>query len=262
MNMDKLRCIVLEDEDDIREWLIKKLRQFPELEIVGEATHIDDAYRLIVATQPDVAFMDIQLIGGDAFTLLSRLKENGVPIPYIVMATGYPEYVLTALNDYRYYIVQYLVKPFVEDWRTKIRKSIDALIAAKLKDSTTINPPTSIKPDIEEEKSDNIFIQHKGNLLRLEFAKIDYLEAGGGGETIIVMNQDSNYQVSIPLSKFMELLPPSFVRISKFNIINTDRIVSINRGDRTVEIRGQNKNKSLGISKIYYPDFIKNLPIS
>ncbi|MBK8564424.1 MAG: hypothetical protein IPN76_14080 [Saprospiraceae bacterium] len=89
MNTLKLRCIVLEDEDDIRNWLVKKLQQFPELEFVGEAATIDEAFRLIASTKPDAAFMDVKLIGGDAFTLLSRFQANGLLIPYIVMATGY-----------------------------------------------------------------------------------------------------------------------------------------------------------------------------
>ena len=41
MNTNKLRCIVLEDEDDIRHWLINKLKLFPELEIIGEATNVN-----------------------------------------------------------------------------------------------------------------------------------------------------------------------------------------------------------------------------
>ena len=60
--MYNLRTVVLEDEDDNRNWLVKKLKQFSELEIVGEAATIDEAFQLIIQTKPDAAFMDIQLI--------------------------------------------------------------------------------------------------------------------------------------------------------------------------------------------------------
>lgn len=144
--MYKLLTVVLEDEDDNRNWLVKKLKQYPELEILGEAATVDESFALIAHTKPDAAFMDIQLIGGDVFTLLKRLQENGIPIPYIVMTTGYPEYVMDALNNHRRFVVQYLVKPFVEDWQKKLRKSIDALMAAKLSDVFSMSEPKASEP--------------------------------------------------------------------------------------------------------------------
>ena len=259
MNTYKLRCVVLEDEDDIREWLVGKLKQYPELEIVGEATTLDEAFHLIATQKPDAAFMDIQLIGGDAFTLLSRLKQNDLPIPYIVMATGYPEYVMTALNDYRRYVVQYLVKPFVENWKTKFRKAIDALMAAKMKDSlsktTPAGQPEPISPN-------HTFIQDRGTFLRLNFDNIAYLESAGGGETIVVMDSE-NHQVDFTLNKLLGLLPEgNFIRISKSNIVNQKRVLRINRDDRTLEVRVGDKVKSVGIGDAYYNDLLKNLPLA
>lgn len=264
MKNQPLRCIVLEDEDDARNWILKKLKEYPELEVVGDAATLDDAYHLIASTRPDVAFMDVQLIGGDAFALLSRLQNNGLPIPYIVMATGYPEYVMTALNDYRRYVVQYLLKPFVENWKDKFRKAIDALVAAKMKDTLSEQPiPIKQTPPAknQEIKDTTIFLQNKGSLLRLDFTNISYLEAAGGGESIIVRDE-GNIQVDKTLNKLTELLPANFFRASRTNVINIDRVVTINRGDRTVEIKCEDKNKSVGISDIYYNDLLNKLPLA
>ena len=257
----KLRCVVIEDEDDIRQWIIKKIQQFPELEFIGEAANVDEAFHLIATAKPDAAFMDVHLIGGDAFTLLERLQANRLRIPYIVMATGYQEYVMTALNDYRNYIVQYLVKPFVENWRDKFRKAIDALVVAKLKDATEEVVPSRPPATLPPESPAFTFLQNKGSLLRLDFEQIAYLEAAGGGESIVVLD-DVYHQVDLTLSKFMTLLPEYFVRISKSNIVNVNRAVSINRGDRTVEMKLSKKNKTLGISDSYYADFLKRLPLA
>ena len=257
--MYTLRTVVLEDEDENRHWIVKKLGQFPEIDLVGEATSVDDAFALIVQTRPDAAFMDIQLIGGDVFSLLQRLQDNDIPIPFIVMTTGYPDYVMSALNDYRRFVVQYLLKPFVEDWQVKFRKSIDALIAAKMNNTR----------QLAEEKDANsppvrhsIFINNRGNLLRLEFDKVAYLEAAGGGETFVVTDLET-HQVDLTLSKFLELLPEDcFQRISKNNIVNIERILRINREERTMEIRQGVHQKTLGVGEIYYTQLIKNLPIA
>lgn len=259
MTILRLRCVILEDEDDIRGWLVSKLQQYSELEIVGTATTVDEGFQLIVSEKPDVAFMDVHLIGGNAFALLSRLKDNAIPIPFIVMATGYPDYVMKALNEYRQYIVQYLVKPFVENWQDKFRKAIDALISAKLKSLNKKEDTESVKVKPENKEESYIFLQNKGSLIRLDFNKIDYLEAAGSGQSIVVMN-DNILQVDMTLSKFIEFLPNYFVRISRTNIINIDRVVTINRRERTVKIMVSEKCKSLGISNSFYSDFLDFLP--
>lgn len=266
MNDYVLRCVVLEDEDDIRRSLIKKLKRFPELEIIGEATNVNEAYRLIAMTKPDAAFMDIKLIGGDAFTLLSRLKSNDIKIPYIVMTTGFPEYIMTSLNDYRNYVVQYLLKPFLENWQEKLRKAIDALMAAKMKDDLaiqTVSVPTVVASPKEEEGALNkfTFIKNKGSFLKVEFDKVAYLEAAGSGESFIVTD-GINHQVDLTLNKLIELLPPNFFRISRTNILNKDRVVKINRDDRTVEVQCFPKNKELGIGDVYYRKLLEELPMA
>jgi class 3 adenylate cyclase/DNA-binding LytR/AlgR family response regulator len=254
----KLRTIVLEDEENNREWLLKKLANYPELEIVGWAEDVDAAYTLIATEKPDAAFMDIQLIGGDVLQLLSRLKENALPIPYIVMITGYPDYIFSALNDYRKYVVQYLLKPIVEGWQQKFRKSIDILIAAKLQDSISINPaePTGARGL----SPTSVFINNRGSLLRLDLDQICYLEVAGGGESIIVTETES-HQVDITLNKFQEILAPEdFFRVSRDNIAKIAKIKRVVKEDRVVEIQIGQKMKVIGVGDKYYSELIKILP--
>jgi DNA-binding LytR/AlgR family response regulator len=249
--MIKLRTIILEDEIETREWLIKKLSKFPELEIVGWAETIDDAYRLIAFHKPDAAFMDIQLIGGDSFQLLRRLQQNSLKIPYIVMTTGYPDYIFTALNDYRHYIVQYVVKPYVENWEQKFRKGIDAIIAAQI--VAEANNPSS--------KLNHIFINQKGTLLKIDFDEIIYLESAGSGETIIV-TKSATHQVDLTLNKCLELLPQTeFFRISRNNIVKLNAICRIYREERTIDVLMSNKTKNLGIGNQYYTELLQLLPL-
>ncbi|MBK8564425.1 MAG: LytTR family transcriptional regulator DNA-binding domain-containing protein [Saprospiraceae bacterium] len=163
------------------------------------------------------------------------------------------------LNDYRRFVVQYLVKPFVENWQEKLRKAIDALMAAKLNDSISISAPPVNKND---SSAGHTFVQNRGNLLRLDFDKIAYLEAAGGGETLVVTDTETQ-QVDLTLNKFLDLLPSDrFLRISKNNLVNTERIVKINREDRSVEVKCLPKNKSLGVGDTYYTELMKHLPLA
>ncbi len=250
----RLRTVVLEDEDDNREWLLKKLALYPELDVIGSAMTVDDAFHLIAHTRPAAAFVDIQLIGGDAFQLLERLRQHDIPLPYMVMTTGYPDYVWTALNDYHRYIVQYLVKPFLENWQQKLRKSIDALLAAA---SEVPAPPQEPAPAEQQ----SIFVNTHGGLLRLDFDKICYLEAAGGGEAFVVTDLET-HQLDITLNKFLEMLPAGrFLRVSKSNVVSLSKILRVSREERTLEVAvGAKKSKSLGIGDTYYAGLMKVLP--
>jgi len=252
----KLTCVVLEDEDHIRKWLVEKLETFSELELIGEAASIDKAFQLISILKPDVAFMDIKLIGGDAFTLLARLRDQAVQIPYIVITTGFPEYVMTALNDYRQYIVQYLVKPFVSGWQEKLRKSIDALISAKLNGANHQDHTDHPNSTPHQEFT---FISSKKNLVKIDFHTLAYLEAAGGGETYFVTDS-GDHLIDKTITKCLaEILPSYFIRISKSNAVNKNRIISICREDRTLEVEVAGTQKHLGLGEAYYHEVIKEL---
>ncbi len=249
----KLRCVVLEDEDEIRNWLVSNLAIFPALEIVGDAATLDDAFALIVQQKPDAAFMDIRMIGGDAFSLMSRLQSRGVPLPNLVITTGYPEDFLKSFNDFQSYIVHYIEKPFLEAWEDKFQHAVDALMARKMKD---VDQAHAAHSSVQE---DHLFVMSRGSYVRVDFDNIAYLEAAGGGETIIVTDT-GNLQADITLTKCLDILPSElFTRISRNNITNIKRIMVINREERTIEVRCGVKNKSLGIGDAYYADLLRRV---
>ena len=260
MNDVKLRCVVLEDEDDLREWTVNKLKQFDEVEFVGESQSVDDAFRLIASTNPDAAFMDIKLEGGDVFTLLDRLKQSGVRIPNIIIISAFPEYVLTAINDYNKYIKQYLVKPITDNWQEHFRKALDALLMAKLTSFTPQPKKVEIVKEKEITKPDHVFVQNKGILEKIEFESIFYVEAAGSGESLVVV-EDEYFQIDLTLNKFLQILPEQFFRISKSCIVNLQKIKRINSGDRTLEV-DREKTKELGIGDKYYGDLKSRLVLA
>ncbi len=246
----RLRCIVLEDEDPLRMDLLRYLSRFEEVEIIGEAVSVNEAYRLISEQQPDSAFMDIKLIGGDIFYLLERLKQNAIPIPNIIVTTGFPEYVMTAINDYHNHIVQYLVKPYKDMGEEKLRKAVDALIAAKSKKDTHSN--TAANPS-------HIFVSSRRNMVRIDFDRVIYLEVAGSGSTYIVtdrLTQNIDYTLNQCLE---EIFPTTFIRISRTNAVNPDHITHINKEERTVEVQVGEKARSLGVGDKYWGEMVRRL---
>lgn len=249
----KLRCVVLEDEPNTRADLLEKLSTFEELEIVGEAESVQKAFVLISEKKPDSAFMDIKLIGGDIFLLLEKLKTHGIPIPNIVITTGFSEYLLTALNEYHNNIIQYLVKPYMDDWQVKLRKAIDALQAARIKQLSIAednNPP---------EADQYTFVNSGKDLIRIKYDDVVYIEAMGDGKSAIVTHSGI-IKINHTLAKCQtEIFPAFFMRVSKAHIVNIYHIQRINKESRKAEVKVNGVPRNIPIGDVYYNPLIQSL---
>ncbi|MCO6462448.1 MAG: response regulator transcription factor [Saprospiraceae bacterium] len=249
----KLRCVVLEDEPGTRADLISKLMTFEEIEVVGEAESIKKGFVLISDKKPDSAFMDIKLIGGDIFILLEKLKTHGVPIPNIVITTGFNDYLMTALNEYHNFVVQYLMKPYKEDWEVKLGKAIDALQAARIRQMQLAENMRPLTPD------QYTFVHSDKSIIQVRFDDVVYIESGGDGKSGIVTHQGvimTNYSL---IKCNTELFPSYFMRISKSHIVNLRHILKINKETRNVEVMVNGKLKKIAIGETYYKSIVQNL---
>lgn len=254
-----IRCIVAEDEDEPRQWLVTHLRTFEDIEIIGETVGVDDTFKALLYHRPDAAFMDIKLIGGDAFEILDRLQRAGASLPYIVFTSTFHEYAPVALNDFRSKVVHYLVKPIRQDWEVKLRRAIDALTVALLSDAPGDYLPENNVDMTGDNEEESIFINQKKQFQKINFADIAYLESAGSGSTYIV-SDTTTMKVDTTIVQLMEhKFPPYFVRISKANAVNKNRIINIDRKNHKLELQLANKAKYLPIGKSYYGDLVKLL---
>ncbi len=99
-----MKTLLVDDEPLARRELRRLLAAFPSVQIVGEASNIDEAHECIEALSPDVVFLDIQMPGGTGFDLLARLDH----VPRIVFTTAYDQYAIKAFDVNA---LDYLLKP-------------------------------------------------------------------------------------------------------------------------------------------------------
>jgi two-component system LytT family response regulator len=100
----KKRVVIIDDERLARSEMRKLLSDYPEIEIVGEASHADEGRELIEETSPDVVFLDIQMPGKTGFQLLEELDH----LPRVIFTTAYDEF---ALRAFEVNALDYLLKP-------------------------------------------------------------------------------------------------------------------------------------------------------
>jgi len=104
--MNRLRVIIADDERPAREFLKSILREFEQVELVGEAENGADAVELIKAVKPDLAILDLKMpevSGLDAVRLLRKTQ-----MPLVAFVTAHDEF---AVEAFELNAVDYLLKP-------------------------------------------------------------------------------------------------------------------------------------------------------
>ena len=102
----KIRSIIVDDESIAREVLENYIKKYcPVIEVIGQAQHIKEAVPMIQSLQPQLVFLDVELIDGSGFDVL---KKVGTINFEIIVITSYDKYALTAI---KYSALDYLIKP-------------------------------------------------------------------------------------------------------------------------------------------------------
>ncbi len=99
-----IKAIIIDDERLARSELRKLLMDFPEIEVVAEASNAGEGVEKIENINPDLIFLDIQMPGKTGFDMLSELDKA----PHVIFTTAYDEY---ALKAFEVNALDYLLKP-------------------------------------------------------------------------------------------------------------------------------------------------------
>jgi two-component system LytT family response regulator len=125
------KSIIVDDEELAREDLKALLKDFGEIEIVGEAETAEDAKTLIKKVDPDLIFLDIQMPGKSGFEMLEDIQTNA----RIIFVTAYDEF---AIRAFEVNAKDYLLKPVNKERlsraieRLKTEQEIENNIQSKL----------------------------------------------------------------------------------------------------------------------------------
>jgi two-component system LytT family response regulator len=105
-----IKAIIVEDEMASRAILKELIQEYcPDVEIIGEATAVQEAVNLISTDPPDLVFLDVDLPGESGFALVEHLPSIDFGI---IFTTAYDEY---ALRAFRLSAIDYLLKPIDVD---------------------------------------------------------------------------------------------------------------------------------------------------
>jgi two-component system LytT family response regulator len=99
-----IKAIIIDDERLARNELKKLLLDHSDIEILDEATNVDEGIEKIEQHNPDLIFLDIQMPGKTGFDLLAEVERA----PKVIFTTAYDEY---AIKAFEVNALDYLLKP-------------------------------------------------------------------------------------------------------------------------------------------------------
>ena len=105
---NRLRALLVDDEELARAVLRELLAAHPDIEVAGECANGFEAVKAVSELQPDLVFLDIQMPKLNGFEVLELLDRDVA----VVFVTAYDQY---ALRAFEVHAVDYLLKPFGEE---------------------------------------------------------------------------------------------------------------------------------------------------
>ena len=216
--MADLRVIVADDERWARAHLVSLLESLhPEVEVVAE---VDCGNALVLAlthAPADIIFLDVQMPGGDGFTLFDRIPDP----PSVIFVSAHPEH---AVRAFEVDAVHYLTKPVSP-----------ARLADSLRRVSVTQPP-----DEDDHGPEREFLPHdrkvalstSGGMKFVAPREIAYIVASDTG-TEVHLDPGHVVETQVLLKTWEEhLCPETFARVHRSMLANVERIDRITRDER------------------------------
>ena len=209
--MKSFKVLVVEDELIVAMNLCDQLDTFG-YETLTSVTNYEDAIESIKTDTPDIAILDINLVGSKSGIDIAQFIDENCDIPFIF---------LTSFNDSQTFDQAkllnpsaYLVKPFNgDDLYRSIELALNSFHPA-LKTETEQS-----KPDLSAK--DAFIIRMNNNFKKIYFTDIAFIKSDHVYVNLHTKN-GSNHLIRSTMSGLMECLPNNFMQVHRSNIINLD----------------------------------------
>ena len=221
--MNKIRVMIADDERPAREFLKTILREFEDVELIGEAGNGADAVEMIKALKPDLALLDLQMPEVSGLEVVKLLRKTQMPL--VAFVTAFDQY---AVQAFELNAVDYLLKPVEKsrlaatlaragerleqtDWREgeteKLRRAVRVYEGAS-------------RPEI----LDRIPVKKREEIFLVPVSEIASIVADGELLRITTVANEK-YDINFRLKDLeLRLDGRKFVRLSRGALINLDMI--------------------------------------
>lgn len=226
-----IKAIIVEDEKPLQQLLRLLIAEIdPEIQVLAQCEHIDDAMTAIRALQPQLLFLDVVLPGGTGFDLLERLAPVTCEVIFITAFDNF------AVEAFRHAAIGYVLKPVNKE---ELSKAI-ALARRRLGSETAIKDVHYLIEQLHQSRqssdgeriaiptTDNFIFVNASDIIRCESDRV---------YTWIYLKEGKKVLSSYNLGEFRRILPERlFFQVHKSHIICLEAVRSFDIRESTVEL--------------------------
>jgi two-component system LytT family response regulator len=235
-----MRVVIVDDEPLARRGVALRLKEWPDIEIVGECEDGSLAVQKILELSPDLVFLDVQMPDMDGFDVLRALPRG--KIPNVIFLTAFEGH---ALQAFQVHALDYLLKPFSKE---RFVAALDRA-RAQIDKTSKVELATRILHLLNQEeiKRTTRFVVKSGPRVQfVEEGEIDWISAAGDYAELHASGAVHLLRETMAVLE-TKLDRARFARIHRSKIVNLSRIVemcSVDNGEYMVRLRDGTQHRS------------------
>lgn len=221
--MNRIRTVIIDDEQPARDLILHFLSNFPQFDVVAEASDGFKGIQVIQEYKPEVVFLDIQMPKLTGFEMLELIDNK----PHIVFSTAYDHF---AIKAFEMNAVDYLLKPYSKERFSEAIQKVTAKIESNV-DSTDVNK--SLVKALEEnpEQIHRVAIRTAQKIQVVGVNDITYFEASD--DYVMIHTEEGRYLKEKTMKYFeAHLDPKQFVRIHRSYLLNIRELDRLERYEK------------------------------
>ncbi len=216
--MDKIRTIIIDDEQLARDIIKAYLKKLDKFELIGEATNGFDGIKLINDTKPNLVFLDIQMPKLTGFEMLELIEEP----PVIIFTTAFDQY---ALKAFEVNATDYLLKPFAEERFLEAINKAEKILTSESEIKNKFKSLTKLA-ELKNEFLERVVYKSGQKINVIPVDDINYIEAQD--DYTMLYTRKGNFLKQKTMKYFEENLDPNvFLRIHRSFIVSLTNIKQI-----------------------------------
>ncbi|MCY1720890.1 LytTR family DNA-binding domain-containing protein [Prolixibacteraceae bacterium Z1-6] len=206
--MNKIKCIIVDDEPLAIEVLKSHIGKMDTLELVGTCADAIEAFDFLRNQQVDLMFLDIHMPEMKGTELVKTMQNP----PAVVFTTAHREY---AIESYELNILDYLLKPISFE---RFLQTID-----KFNQQNVLISEVSLHKNNGDEEY--IYLREKNVIHKVPVSEVIYVESFGDYIKLHTNDREINSRATI--SSIQKTLPDKlFIRIHRSFLVAKKRITS------------------------------------
>jgi len=213
-----MRALIVDDEALARSKLLRMLRAFPDVEVIGEASDGASALMLAAQLRPDVIFLDVQMPEVDGFDVAASLPDDA---PALVFVTAFDQYAVRAFDAQA---ADYLLKPVEPERLARTIQRLRGTVRSAARPS--VGMPA------------HLMVADRGKTHVVRCADIEWLEAADNYVNIHLPGR--SLLIRRTLAALLNDLAPAFVRTHRGAAVALAAVLAVRpraKGDATVVLR-------------------------